>query len=296
MSPEIESVYHSASRKACLEHFLVLQAMGIDSDVLFLEGEFALVVSAQDGERARTQLSLYRQENQGWSVAPVAPLPHSPYGWNGIFLYATVLFLLDFLQQNQVFSLDWWEAGKAHTGLIRQGEWWRCVTALSLHVDLAHLVGNLIFGGLFGLLVSRQVGGGLAWLAILLAGALGNGVNAFLQGARHTSVGASTAVFGALGVLAAVAWSTHRRFDRRWLIRWAPATAGVVLLAMLGTGGERTDVTAHLTGFVAGGLVGVGVGRLRQWFSPASWLQWLLGVAALVIFALSWVMALQTHG
>jgi len=296
MSPEIESVYHSTSRKACLEHFLVLQAMGIDSDVLFLDGEFAVVVSAQDVERARTQLRLYRQENQGWGATAVAPPPHNPYGWNGIFLYATILFLIDFLQQAHVFSLDWWEAGKANAGLIRQGEWWRCLTALSLHVDLAHLIGNLIFGGLFGLLASRQVGGGLAWLAILLAGALGNGVNAFLQAARHTAVGASTAVFGALGILAAVAWSTHRRFDRRWLIRWAPATAGIVLLAMLGTGGERTDVTAHLTGFVAGGLVGVGVGWLHQWFSIASWTQWLLGLAALVIFALSWVIALQTHG
>ena len=34
---------------------------------------------------------------------------------------------------------------------------------------------------------------------MLLAGALGNALNAALQAADHTAVGASTAIFGALG-------------------------------------------------------------------------------------------------
>ena len=80
-------------------------------------------------------------------------------------------------------------------GLIRAGEWWRTFTALGLHADPLHLAGNLIYGLIFGFLAGQLLGWGLAWSGLLLAGALGNLLNAFLQAPTHSSIGASTAVF-----------------------------------------------------------------------------------------------------
>ena len=56
---EIVSLYGSRSKKRCMEDALVLQAMGIQCDVLPRDVEFALVVHVRDGDRAREQLRLY---------------------------------------------------------------------------------------------------------------------------------------------------------------------------------------------------------------------------------------------
>src|SRR5690606_35050914 len=72
----------------------------------------------------------------------------------------------------------------------------------------------------------------------------------------RTTIGASTAVFATLGLVAAYAWKQHSAGALRWARRWAPLIAAVALLAFTGAGGERTDVLAHLTGFISGALVG----------------------------------------
>ncbi len=105
----------------------------------------------------------------------------------------------------------------SHAGLIREGEWWRAVTALGLHADAVHLAGNMVFGIVFGFLAGELLGWGLAWFGMLLAGALGNALNAFVQAPGHTSIGASTAVFATLGILAAYTWKRRRTQINRWV-------------------------------------------------------------------------------
>ena len=59
-------------------------------------------------------------------------------------------------------------AGAAQAGLMLAGEWWRAVTALTLHVSSTHLLGNLVFGTVFFFLLAQMTGSGLAWLTMLL--------------------------------------------------------------------------------------------------------------------------------
>jgi membrane associated rhomboid family serine protease len=92
----------------------------------------------------------------------------------------------------------------------------------------------------------------LAWLLILIGGTVGNLMNVLVQRPWHTAIGASTAVFAALGLLAAYLWTGKQLIRDSWARRWAPVVGAVVMLAWLGTGGERTDIVAHLTGFLAG--------------------------------------------
>ena len=54
----------------------------------------------------------------------------------------------------------------------------------------------------------------------------------------------------------------------------------VVLLAWLGTGGERTDIVAHLTGFLAGFGMGAVLGRVVRLRAAAPMRQWLLGAVS----------------
>jgi rhomboid protease GluP len=129
-------------------------------------------------------------------------------------------------------------------------------TALSLHADPLHLMSNLASGVIFGIFVAQILGSGVAWLTILLAGALGNALNALVQSPEHTAIGASTAIFGALGILSGYMRRSRVVPWRGGLRRWAPLGAGIMLLAFLGFSGERTDIGAHVAGFAMGGVMG----------------------------------------
>jgi membrane associated rhomboid family serine protease len=169
------------------------------------------------------------------------------------------------------------------------GEWWRAVTALTLHADARHLLGNAVSGVLLVTAVCRQLGPGLGLWLLLLAGAGGNAITAAAHGGNHVSVGASTALFGALGLLAALRIAPGRvgtRARRAWVV----GAASLLLLALFGVGPEA-DILAHLFGFLVGGGLGLLTTRalLRLPPPPAQWV--LLGLAGLTV-AGAWVVAL----
>jgi membrane associated rhomboid family serine protease len=178
---------------------------------------------------------------------------------------------------------------------IADGQWWRPFTALTVHADVTHLLGNLVSLYFLGWQLCRIYGGGLGWLLILAGGAVGNAGVALLFREGHVAVGASTAGFAALGALAGR--QTVRRFmplrspgliQRRALL---PIAAGLALLALLGAG-ERSDLTAHLFGFFAGVLLGAAAWLARIENLP-DWVQRILQLAALTIVMLAWRTALH---
>lgn len=277
------------------QHALVLTAVGIRCRLAPQDGAVVLAVARPDAVRARQELAVYVRENQ-WR-RDTMPAPRAlTEGLDAAFAYCVVLFFLHGASRRQTFSQDWWSAGTAQAGLIVDGEWWRTLTALGLHADLGHLGGNLAFGICLGLLLAQVLGAGLAWLAILLAGAGGNALNALFQPATHTAVGASTAVFAALGILAALTWRRRALLWRQGLRRWLPLAAAVMLVAYVGVGGERTDVGGHFAGFAAGAVSGVGLAYAWHRLPQGAHAQWAFGSAALALFALAWLLALDAHG
>jgi rhomboid protease GluP len=154
-------------------------------------------------------------------------------------------------------------------------------------------MGNLAFGVVVSLLVAELLGSGLAWLAILLAGAVGNALDALVHPAGQTAIGASTAWFGALGILSGHARQSQAIPWRGGLRRWAPIGAGVMLLAFLGFGGERTDVGAHVAGFAVGVAIGFALAHAARRVPQGAHAQRIYGILAGGLFALAWLLALQ---
>jgi len=112
---------------------------------------------------------------------------------------------------------------------------------------------------------------------------LGNFANALFYETRHVSIGASTAVFGALGILAGYQFLTKIKHPRQRIKAWLPLAGGLALLAILGSGAE-SDIMAHLFGFLSGILLGLGytlVGRrpkrAGQWVALACFVVVILG-------------------
>lgn len=291
-----ETLLQTNQRAECSESRLVLSAVGIPSQTGYRDGVWRLYVRPQDAQRAAAELEAFHLENPVEAEPAAAPPAVLEGATVGILAYAAVLTLVAAYAAHRTYGLEWLSAGEMQAGLVLDGQLWRIVTALTLHLDAGHIGSNLVFGAVFGLLAGRAMGGGVAWLVIVVAGALGNGMNAMVQPATHTSIGASTAVFAALGLLVAHALRNRGPVRETLLKRWSPLIGGVVLLAMTGVGGERTDVMAHMTGFVAGVLMG--------WLAsclPMAWLtnvvvQRVAGVATIALVVVAWIIGLAIAG
>ncbi len=291
MNP-FEMVYRSGNRKDCLEHTLVLKSVGIRHRTEARGGEFTIFVASQDATQSLSEFASYARENREFISRPITLALHS-HSFYGVYCYITVMLMVAICDRQNLFDFDWVEAGRTHANQIQTGEWWRTITALTLHSDLAHMLANLVIGSLFGYFAGQMLGVGLAWLSILLAGAMGNFVNAWIRHATHTSIGASTAVFAALGIVAAYSWTQRKHVHISKLKRWTPFVGGALLLSFLGTGGGRTDVVAHVTGFFSGVLLGILYAKFGEGVVLNTRRQFWLGVTTIMVLALAWVIALS---
>lgn len=246
------------------EWSLVLQARGIEHAVRRHTAGWAVSVPESLLETALREISLFERENQPHRMVR---LRREFIGNTRLTLLLLSLLLLFhacsglILPGLDIYPHTWVARGSADSARILSGEWWRLATALTLHGDIAHLGGNLIVGGVFIVFVCRETGSGLGWLLVILSGILGNLTNALAHGAGHDSVGFSTAVFGAAGILGGLRTVLGPFFSSRLRTRrWMPIAAAFGLFALLGLGGERTDVGAHVFGFLWGALFGLGIG------------------------------------
>jgi len=282
-------------RKRADEWALVLASQNIPVRILRSGGGWMLEVPRSERSRAEASLAAYTRESREAArarrdeeQADEEFIPRGPL-WAGlpvaIILLAIFAYGGDRADGGLLFA-----RGSARAHLIITGEWWRCVTALFLHSNFSHVLSNCFAGLFFIGAVCRILGLGVGMALVLAAGALGNGLNAILQPSTHNSVGASPAVFGSIGLLAGLSVVRRHRSELRRKQSWVPIGAGLALLAMLGTAGERVDLWAHFFGFAVGVGLGIGV-VLRRKEAPSASVQWFFGTTAVLTILLSWVAA-----
>lgn len=242
---------------------------------------------------ARYELGALAREAAKPPVLPPAPPTHAHTGWTALLPLLLVLW--------HGWREGWWRCpfpwpnvsgwcrlGELDSARIAvHSEYYRFITALTLHQDAPHLWGNVLFSLIFLPLLARAAGAGHALLICLLGGSLGNVANYLFRQHAFISLGFSTALFAALGALSGMATLYQ---PRKALI---PLAAGMALLSMLGTGGEDVDYLAHCCGFGAGFLLGTLEGwqsryaPVRQLPQVAAWL------LALLLPLLAWWWAFQ---
>jgi len=258
---------------------LVLAAAGIEHQVIGRRGEWHLLVAPTEAEAAASTLEAYERER----AAGPAPGDVAFESYAGFHL-AAALWAFYVVTGPAWRGSAWATAGAADGDRVLHGEPWRAVTALTLHADASHLLGNVVSCAVFVTAVARLVGAGVAGFAVLVAGTIGNLLAAALRGAGHTSVGASTAIFGAIGIIGGLEFGRRRGHRRAWL----PLAGALALLALLGTS-PRSDLVAHLFGLLAGVVVGATLALVPTPRGPLA--QAALGGTALAAVAGSWVLA-----
>lgn len=288
------------------EYALVLQSMGLEHAMRPTDAGLVLVVREADEARARASIERYEEENRDWPPRAQREKPRfSGTPLTPILFVALAAFFL--LATGPVASGSrWFLHGTAVSDLVIGREPWRAITALTLHADSVHVLGNVLSGAVFVSATDRRLGPGVSALAVLASGAAGNAANALWHHAIgegfHASIGASTAVFGAVGLLAAtqlVLNRAHAPRGRRWLDVAAPVVGGAALLGALGAS-PQADLGAHLFGFLAGLLIGLPIAlfirhqqRGASPRGPRWWAQSGSGALAVGLVVGAWQLAMR---
>ncbi len=246
-----------ATLEEAQEHVLVALAMGRECTLLEEPPGFVIRASEMDIDPLLREFAIYARERAEFSLKSAAPeQPILRGGWELELLWVLTLLAAYHLQgEDQQVTERFRNSSRA---VFDHGEWWRPFTALFLHADMGHLLGNALFGAAFFSWVTSHLGPRTGWLLIFASGTIGNSLSAWMRYPEdYLSLGASTATFGALGILAGIstrsAW--HSRAWRQPMQVLGPAIAGIILLAWLGSGESPTDVLAHALGFAAGGIL-----------------------------------------
>ncbi len=282
-----------------LEWITVLSAAGLDYRLSRDAAGWQLHVPATHADRAREELDAYERERM---PAVPQPQPHIPRPED-----AQATWIAFWFAHLIVLCFVWWGAfdsghpahmaGGAQAGRILAGEWWRTLTALTLHSGLPHLAGNVLFIALIGPTVLRCFGLGTGLWLMLAGGMAGNALAAMTASPMQLGVGASTMAFAALGSMSA--WRTvdawrHQHVTRAaWPRIWIPLAAGIALLGFLGSA-PHSDLAAHVFGFLAGALLALPLSLAPPHIRLPPRLQRLLIPTAFAAPVIAWLIALRT--
>jgi membrane associated rhomboid family serine protease len=274
-----------------------LDSVGIGHRLAENPEGWELLVSETDVTRARIALgpsaksALRPVEGQDTAKAEAEALPEEKsWDWYPVAIVAALLLLGFELTGPRSTSPSMGFSQGELNAVLTRAEPWRAITALTLHADGLHLAANVVACAVLVGALCMELGPGLGVLLVLLAGALGNGLTAWWEAPGFATVGASTAVFGALGLLG----GSHlmRSFEPKvWGRILFPLFASVMFFTRFGLAEPTAGIASLLFGLVAGVVLAAGA---RPWFRkpPATRGQWVASGLAATLLVAAWGLAL----
>lgn len=149
--------------------------------------------------------------------------------------------------------------GAKLNALIQQGQWWRLITPVFLHIGFTHILMNMITLYFVGMQLEAAFGHSRFLAIFLVAGVAGN-VASFCF-SDSLSAGASTAIFGLFGAFLMLGESFWQNQVIQQLARTFLAFVVMNIAFDLFTPG--IDLAGHIGGLVGGFLVAYTVGVPR---------------------------------
>jgi len=295
-----EQTFTPAGATQALEWITVLSAAGCDYRLTSSAdgGGWRLHVPCTQAALAWAELCRFENERLSPSVSvPAIPETRTDADtsarWTAFWLaYALVLSFLWFGPYDGRNPFH--RAGAASSGAIMAGEWWRCLTALTLHAGVPHLLANVFFILAVGQAVIHAFGRGLGLLLLLGGGCVGNALAACVSAPGLVGVGASTMGFAALGVMSVHqtvnAFKRWRRWRAVWRRAWLPMASGLALLGMMGTG-PQSDLAGHAFGFIAGAVIVLPFSLPVQPPVFSKTAHWVMTGFAILLPLLAWLLA-----
>jgi len=270
---------------------LVLSAAQISHRIHFADGGFAEIhVHKNHYDKADYELAIYEEENRGWPFSE-PKITFSPHFKAMSFILVGVLVYFYSMSGEWQHGGNWFLQGSGDSeAILENSQYFRLITALTLHADIVHLLSNCILGGFLIHFFLGITGNGIGLFAIFATGAVANYINVIAHGPGHHFVGFSTSIFSVIGMLCTINFIYKKRSSTFHIL--LPIMAGLSLLAFLGSSGERTDLGAHFFGLVTGLVVG-NIVRLTSFksYRDNTVFQAFLSLLSFLAIWFSWVLA-----
>ncbi len=155
-----------------------------------------------------------------------------------IYIYTSIIGG-DFIQTSDDVLVKLGQYNK----LVLNGAYWQLFTAMFIHVNITHLIGNMIFLLIFGL-KAEELFSNTQYLMIYFGSGLFGNVLTLLLPPRTLSAGASGAIFGVLGACII------------FMFQSIIAVIFYSLLFFMMSASPRVNLYAHFGGLVAGLALG----------------------------------------
>jgi rhomboid protease GluP len=168
-----------------------------------------------------------------------------------VAVYAYTCFLSGDITTSDAVVLNYGQYNSA----VFKGEVWRLFTAMFIHADITHIVGNMLFLLIFGLRAEKLFDLKEYFLVYFLSG-LAGGLLTLLLGPSTVSVGASGAIFGMIGACTIYA----RRAIGQSIVTALLYSFFLLIINI----SQNVNVFAHLGGLIAGLLIGYALAATRQ--------------------------------
>ena len=246
---------------------LVLASVGIDAALHYeMHGTASVLVADEDYDEAldilEDDFSEQRETSLSDNADPFAgkalPAPSHWFGRGAVQVLGllggivAVFVSLHYVDPGPTRS-RLLEFGAIDSARIERGEYWRFVTALFIHFDLAHLASNTLTYLLIAPPVAHLLGGWRFVFVFIAGGIGGNLISHELAPIVGLKAGASGAIAGLIGVLGGLAvrgGSTVKEGPT-----WRRFVAMIALYGFLVGFGPGRDNVAHLGGLITGFLV-----------------------------------------
>lgn len=249
------SIIPTRSREQAYEWSLVLLSQGIESLADSTpETGWHIELPPEDFGRALRILRQYKLENRLRRIVQPSGTKLR-FDWSNTWFFVLLLVVFALSEMPGSTLREW---GRMDRARFLAGEWWRPLTAVSLHHDLPHLLSNVGIGMFFLGLAGGVFGAARAILISLFSGIAANIAGCLFHPGGYLGLGASGVVMGALGLLTCDS-ILHRESTDTNLQRVSRGlAAGVLLLVLLGFDPHpTTDVLAHVIGFAFGLILGI---------------------------------------
>ena len=273
----------------------------------------SLCGTPKQSSAAQPQAQTHAPVHDGETIRFARAILSRPYIFTIVFLVANIFvyFLTSQAGANENAAALIKYGAKVNALIDRQHEWWRFVTPIFLHGNVAHLLMNMYGLWMIGPYVERLYGSAkfvFFWVATGIAGVVAsylsvqpgihssNPVGRFIFKAQDTiSVGASGALFGLIGVLFVFGIKFRRELPEGFKRAFGTGMLPTILLNIaIGFMIPVIDNAAHMGGLVAGALLALVVGYKRPGERAGVAVFWhILQFAALALVVVSFVMVAQ---
>jgi len=285
--PESPYFFKPFQLMQALEWSLVLNALAVEHILSKEEDGWMLKIDLDLLERGETEIAIYLEEVKNQIPKITEPVVYYPV--NQVLIISFFLALLAFhIFINFSNSEFYYERGVLSTQKILDGEWWRAITALTLHADFQHFAMNAVFGSIFIYVLSYMTGTQFALSLTVISGFYGNLINAFLHKYDFRSLGFSTAVFGTLGLLVGMQLFGKYRLEKS--AQKVVIISTLLFFSLFGIGTEHVDTGAHLFGLITGAVIG---GVTSFWdvvrYKGFYWFKQLLFACTLTTMVICWL-------